>query len=211
MERWVGVPAVSAVCKHLLAESGAARRDGGRWRVTLDDGTLFPETFDELAVACPAPQAAEILGPDDPPGRGAAAVPMRPTWAVMVAGRDDPLPGLDAKSLHGPTLAWAWRGEAPAGVAAWTLHLTLEAGERHLEDDPAAVADLAVRSLDAVSGITHAAAHRWRFASAASPAGSDCLFDGGRRLAVCGDWCLGDRAGDAWRSGKAAAGHIMGR
>ena len=221
LQRWVGVPAIGAVCKHLLAESDAdyrprsrvasAQWDGDRWRIAPDDGTPFPETFDELVLACPAPQAADLLGPDDPLGRRAAGVRMRPVWAVMVAGRDDPMPGLDAKSLSGPDLAWAWRGDAPAGVAAWTLHLTRDASRRHLEDDPAAVADLAVRSLEGLARPAHAVAHRWRFARTANPAGIDCLFDGDRGLALCGDWCLGDRLGDAWTSGRDAAKRILGR
>ncbi len=49
----------------------------------------------------------------------------------------------------------------------------------------------------------HAAAHRWRYARPLAPLAERTLAEG--TLAIAGDWCGGSTAGDALRSGRAAA------
>jgi predicted NAD/FAD-dependent oxidoreductase len=53
-----------------------------------------------------------------------------------------------------------------------------------------------------------AQAHRWRAAVTEKALGEACLWDEERRLAVCGDWCLGAQLESAFLSGSAAAGRI---
>jgi predicted NAD/FAD-dependent oxidoreductase len=53
-----------------------------------------------------------------------------------------------------------------------------------------------------------AKAHRWRYARTEKALGEPCLWDPERRLAVCGDWCLGSELESAFLSGSAAAGRI---
>jgi len=52
-------------------------------------------------------------------------------------------------------------------------------------------------------------AHRWRFARVTRPLTDTALCDAERRLLVCGDFCGGGRVEDAFRSGVAAAGHVL--
>ena len=51
----------------------------------------------------------------------------------------------------------------------------------------------------------------WNAAFPLNPAAPPeaCFADAGMRLAMCGDWCVGPRAGDAWASGVAAANAVM--
>ena len=42
-----------------------------------------------------------------------------------------------------------------------------------------------------------------------NPASQPCYVDGAAGLGLCGDWCIGPRAGDAWESGQAAARALL--
>jgi predicted NAD/FAD-dependent oxidoreductase len=57
----------------------------------------------------------------------------------------------------------------------------------------------------------HLDAHRWRFALPLEPLPDPCLFDAGRRLAACGDWCGGPRIEGGFLSGRAAADQMLQR
>ena len=91
--RYVGVPAMNAVGKHLARgldvrpkhrAASLARATDGRWTVALDDGrTVGPAPA--LVLAVPADQAADLLPPGDPLAARFAAVRMLPQWCVMLA------------------------------------------------------------------------------------------------------------------------------
>ncbi|TVQ87898.1 MAG: FAD-binding protein [Chromatiaceae bacterium] len=52
-------------------------------------------------------------------------------------------------------------------------------------------------------------AHRWRYALATAPLGTDCLWDAALGIGAAGDWCRGGRIEDAWLSGEALAGRLL--
>ena len=52
-------------------------------------------------------------------------------------------------------------------------------------------------------------AHRWRYAFTEVPLGQSCLWENNLKLGVCGDWCLGRRVEDAWRSGADLAARMI--
>jgi predicted NAD/FAD-dependent oxidoreductase len=54
----------------------------------------------------------------------------------------------------------------------------------------------------------HLSAYRWRYAGADPALAVGALADEAARLAVCGDWCLGNRVEAAFLSGLAAAEHV---
>jgi predicted NAD/FAD-dependent oxidoreductase len=51
--------------------------------------------------------------------------------------------------------------------------------------------------------------HRWRYAFTAEALGKPFLWDRTSQLGACGDWCLGRRVEDAWRSGVDLAARIL--
>jgi predicted NAD/FAD-dependent oxidoreductase len=219
--RWVGVPGMNAVAKHLVKAGEFDYRprhhargllhDGRHWSVAFDDQTA--DGFDAAVIACPPKQAAMLLRRDDPLGGLAASIEMRPTWAVMLAygPGDEPasLREADAAFVHGGGIAWLFRGSSDRdGVAGWTLHLGYEWSEARLESDAGTVSAEAVEQFTGLFGgppPTHVAGHRWRYVCPRQPAGRPCLLDTTRRLAICGDWCVGSTVGAAWRSGRSAA------
>ncbi|MCC5861517.1 MAG: NAD(P)-binding protein [Gammaproteobacteria bacterium] len=90
--RWVAVPGMNALARHLLSEVTvhwraaitALERDDGGWRLHGDQGVLG-EGFDQVALALPAPQARSLLAGLGGWDQRLAEVIMAPCWAVMLA------------------------------------------------------------------------------------------------------------------------------
>lgn len=189
---------------------GGIEPAGRRWRlIDLDAAPIG--IFDAVLVTAPAPQAAVLLAEASPwlAGRCATVV-FAACWSVMVEW-DTPLdlPGTLVRERCG--LSVAVREQAKPGRAAgerWVLQADPELSEAHLEQAPEAVARLVLDRFAEVVGRplpepVHLAAHRWRYARPLAPLAERTLVDGS--LAIAGDWCGGSTAGDALRSGRAAA------
>ncbi|MDP1827400.1 MAG: NAD(P)-binding protein [Archangium sp.] len=223
--RLVGAPGMDSIVKRMLVdldvrpgvEVAGLTRDGTRWRL-LDAGNHALGEFDAAVVATPAPQAAMLV---DPTSYALASrirdeVVMAPCWAVMVQFAESPGVEWDASySTVGP-LAWLCRNsskpERPEGEA-WVLHASAAWTRAHLEAEPEAIVPMLMDAFFATTGARKmeplfASAHRWRFAVTEKALGEPCLWDEEKRLAVCGDWCLGPHLEAAFLSGSAAAGRI---
>ena len=57
--------------------------------------------------------------------------------------------------------------------------------------------------------VTHAAAHRWRYARVTQALGLPFLHNPEGTLYLGGDWCIGPRVEAAWTSGTAIAQAIL--
>jgi photolyase PhrII len=235
--RYVATPAMSSICAHLAAgipmETGARvvaiAREGRGWRLDAEasDGavrSLGP--FNEVLVTTPAPQAAELLGAHAPDLAALAReTVMEPMWALMVAF-DTPL-GIPADHVRvadsAATLAWLSRvsskpGRARDGRDRWVVLASAGWSRANLELDADAAASALLAAFQAFcasqgyAGIapTHTVAHRWRFALPAREGTATSLFDGSRGLGVAGDWLRGTRVEDAFLSGVALAGRVLG-
>ena len=222
-ERWVGVPSMGAVGRHLASGltvdrgtrvEGVDRRDRG-WSARLAEGGEL--TADRLVLALPAPQAAALLPRAAAARRVVAQIQMSPCWTVMAAF-DQRLPvELDGLFVDDSPLAWAARDGSKPGRPAgerWVLQAGPEWSTRWLEREPEAVADRLLAAFAAATGLppteaVSAVAHRWRHARTPEPLGADCLYDRAAGLGLCGDWCPGERVEGAYLSGVALAGEIL--
>jgi renalase len=88
--------------------------------------------------------------------------------------------------------------------------------QAHLEDTPAAIAArmlplLCDRLGVASSKVTHATAHRWRYARVTQALGLPFLSSPDATLYLGGDWCIGPRVEAAWTSGTAIADELLAR
>ena len=209
--RYVGTPAMNSVAKHLAETPGITFHPRKRVvelgeALRFDDGTTA-DGHELTILAVPSPQAAELLAGDHPDLAAIArAAVMRPTWAAMLAWPDaDDEAAFDAARVESSPVTWLFR----AGPGAWVAHLSHDWSDQFLEAQPSEVAAEASRHVAVLLGRSgppvHAAAHRWRYAGTAAPAGRSTLSTPDERLIVCGDWLLGDGVPDAWRSGRAAA------
>lgn len=220
--RWVGVPGMNALAANLVQGldlrchrriAHAERRESGWWLDIVDGAPAGP--YAALLCTLPAPQAAELLV-DEPLARMAGAVRFAPCWALMIEF-DRALPvDVDAAFVNVGPLSWIARDACKPGRPdgeRWTIHAGSEFSREHLEASGDRVAELLLvaffSALDcAPRAPIRIATHRWRYALAEPPLHVGALVDGGRRLALGGDWCQGSRIEGAWLSGQALARQV---
>ncbi len=160
--RWVGVPEMRAVARHLA--DGLDVRCGVRvvaleppsdvargWRIRTGgdrpgEASGGSERFDAVLLTPPAPQTLELLGSHAPRiSERLRSIRMRPCWAVMLVLPHAVPVEWDGAFLPGPVLSWVARdsskpGRSGSGGEHWVLHATPEWSEEYLEADPDAVA-----------------------------------------------------------------------
>ena len=223
-ERWVGVPGMSAVARalsrDLKIEAGtritSPAFNSDQWTLQDEKGRNFGP-FDGLISALPSTQAADLIEPHSALGARAREAEMSPCWAVMLGlvGRFD-VP-FDGAFIDGSPLAWVARNSSKPGRPAgesWVLHAGPGWSMDHLFDEPAVVQASLVRELKEVTGlelprVAHVASHRWRYARLEEKRDlGGVLIDPELRMALCGDWCHGERVEGAWLSGVRAAESI---
>jgi predicted NAD/FAD-dependent oxidoreductase len=185
---------------------------GRRWQVSLADGaTIGP--FDAAIVAVPAPQAAPLLVESPDLAADAARVRMHPCWVVLAAFDERVPTPFDGAFVASSPLGWIARDRSKPqrGFAeTWVLHGSATWSAAHADDRAETLGPFLLNAFaDLVRGTVprpvHVGTHRWRWACADPPLARGALIDRERRLAVCGDWCLGNRIESAWLSGQQAA------
>ena len=173
-------------------------------------GSVGP--FDGVIVAVPAPQAVPLLQAYGKPFDALDSVRMRPTLVVLAtfAHRvdipEDFLSGQDILALAARNSSKAGRGEGES----WILHGAHDWSEARLDAEPDQAAGELIAAFRQKAGIELAAPvwqslHPWRYGFVEMPLGTPCLVGINRRIAACGDWCLGPRVEAAFLSGRAAA------
>ncbi len=218
---WVAVPGMNALGHHLAADLDVTTEvtvtrllpEDGVWRILDVDRDCG--RFDAVVVATPAPQTVPLLDATPALAARVAVAGMAPCWALLLAF-DEPVPLPDIVRPRDSVIGWLARNASkPARHGqTWIVHADPEWSRAHLEETQADVAAAMLRQVRALAdgplpAPSHLQAHRWRYALADRPLGVPCLYESARRLAVCGDWCLGGRIEAAFLSGTAAAGRIL--
>ncbi|HEX2256598.1 MAG TPA: FAD-dependent oxidoreductase [Afifellaceae bacterium] len=173
-------------------------------------GSVGP--FDGVVVAVPAPEALPLLQSYGKPFDALESVGMRPTLVALATfpGRldiaDDYLPGAGILELAARNSSKAGRGDGEF----WILHGAHDWSEARLNTDPDAAAGELIAAFGNLADAELAAPvwqslHAWRYSFVETPLGAPYLLGANRRIAACGDWCLGPRAEAAFLSGRAAA------
>ena len=209
------------------------RRSGARWVVDSSGPGEVRRShgeFDIVLSTVPAPQAAALLGSASPALASVATrTAMRAMWSMMWSTRSRVgLPFDHAEILAGAprvgeSLGWVSRisskpGRAPDGIDRWVVLARPEWSEDRLERAPEDVLPLVEAEFAALCeslGVLlpdrlHGAAHRYRFALAARDGGPGPQFDAELGIGLAGDWLSGTRIEDAYLSGVALAGRVLG-
>lgn len=219
--RWVGLPGMSGLVGALAA--GLDLRQGWElrsvscgeegWRLLSDRGELAARI---VVLTPPAPQIASLLGPGHPLAPALARVRMQPCLTLMAAFPPDSPAPFETEAPADHPLAWIARNSSRPGRGGGPVTWVAQAGPdwsaRHIETPREQVAALMLPLLQERIGSSGRAplaaiGHKWRFAQAAAPLGRPFLQEG--TLFAGGDWCLGQRAEDAWASGQAMARAIL--
>lgn len=217
-DAWVGVPGMSALVGDLAARhpvrwsdrvKALVRRDGAWF---LDDR---PEPHDAAIVAVPAEQAAPLLAAHDPAMAGIAGSSVSaPCWTAMLAFAA-PVAIAPAVLRDVSIMGWAARNSAKpgrGGPEAWVVQATPDWSRDHLEDEAQAVVDALLAALAEQAGgplpdPLIRLGHRWRYAKVRS-ATAGALWNPALRLGAAGDWLIGPRVEDAWRSARMLAERV---
>ena len=226
MCRYVGVPGMNAICKHLARDLDVRlqtqvhrlENSNGRWE--LFDGNDLPlGEFQAVIVSAPPAQTAALLRSSEPIRSRAENVDVSPCWAMMIAF-PQPLPvDYAAAFVNGSPISWIARNGSKPGrasdVETWVVHAAGEWTRRHLELSPEEVQPKMLDAFFAALGIApqpsaYLSTHRWRYALPADPPAERCLVDRERMAFACGDWCGGPRVEGAFLSGMAVAGRLLG-
>jgi predicted NAD/FAD-dependent oxidoreductase len=224
-ERYVGVPGMSAMGKHLAEDLtvhaniriAPPQRINGHWRLQSETGEALGG-FDLLVVAVPAPQAQALLTLSAPQlAARAASVQYAPAWALMLAFDTDPPLPYDGLFFEGDEISWAARNSSKPGRLGntWVVHAS-PAWTRDHSDVPedqtgAELTNLFTKQtgIDTTSVVAQTA-HRWLYSLVDNPLDVGALWDPELGLGLCGDWCHSARIEGAFLSGQAVAGRILG-
>lgn len=222
--RWVGTPSMNAPVKHVMdgipvhraVRIEHARRRGRRWTL-VDDRGQDVGAYDAVILATPAAQAVPLLRESPGLAAVAASVGLAPCWALMLAF-ETPIPTpYDAATVRGSALQWVARDSSkpgrrsPAGGDTWVLHASPAWSRAHVDASGEEVQEALLEAFRALPGAEGAPpphdvhTHRWLYARVEQAAGVGHLWDAQARIGACGDWCLGPRVEEAWRSGRSLA------
>ena len=220
----VGVPGMTAIPKALGAEldirqnaqvARVVQNDDG-WALHLDTGTMRAA---RVVVTVPAPQVADLLGAEHRLVAALAPVRLAPCLTLMAAVTA-PAPFITRQDADDP-LTWIAQDSAkpgrPQGVATqWVAQADEAFSQTHLEKTPTEITArmlplLCDRLNVPLDRVTHAAAHRWRYARVTQALGQPFLRSPDATLYLGGDWCIGPRVEAAWTSGTAIADDILAR
>lgn len=220
-QRFVGVPGMNSICKHLAATLQDCRFGWQVARIARGDTcTLYssggePLECDAVIVTVPPAQARELINDEALAGQF-QHVELLPCWAVMASFDAPPVSDFDALFVENSPLSWvAAQGSKPGrhDDHSWVLHANPDWSLQNIDDEPAAVCRQLLEAFAEISGTgnahcQHSVAHRWRYAMASNPLDVAALLSSDGRLVAAGDWCHGSRVESAFCSGLEAARRI---
>jgi predicted NAD/FAD-dependent oxidoreductase len=218
----VGVPGMSAIPKALGAgldirqavQVTRVQQDGKGWVLHLEGGTV---NCARVVVTVPAPQVAGLLGDGHPLVAELASVRMAPCLTLMAAV-NAPAPFITQQDKDAP-LSWIAQDNSkpgrPQGLGAlWVAQADETFSAAHLDKSTEEICALVLPLLCDQLGVTpdcvtHATAHRWRYARVTQALGQPFVRSADGTLYLGGDWCIGARVEAAWDSGTAIAEAIL--
>lgn len=232
-----GAGALTVALGTRLAPGSLQPAPGGGW-VAGTHAKAEPEALKQtrhrhVIAAGSASSTFNVINPVAAPlAAQAGSVTASPCWALMVAFAVPLsaalLPFDGALVESSAAIAWAARNSSKPGrqsgaAETWVVHATAgwSASRRGLA--PEACARELLQQWLACVGVAAEAAPEvlylesflWNAAFPLNPLGlptdTACTMDTATGLGLCGDWCVGPRAGDAWASGAAAARAVLAR
>ena len=222
---YVGVPSMTALPKRLargLAISYSTRvrkisRYGNSWQLKEENGSELG-VFDWVVSAIPAPQVDMLFGAKFIERSSVKEAQMSPCFALMIALKDRPQLNFEAAVAQQSPISWlAINNSKPARSArsGLVVHSSNEWARTHIDEEPTAIENQLLVALSQLVdpdllSIQEIHLQRWRYARVERAVGKEFLVDEENRLAAIGDWCSGDRAEDAFVSGRALAEHLEG-
>lgn len=213
--RYVGVPGMNAVAKHLAESLNVhihtqivSLSYENKWQLVDDEGKVYQD-FDWVISAIPAQQATKLLPSHLKYYDDIESIKMRPCFSLML-GFEKSMPlGFDAAHIINSDLSWISVNSSKPGRAQdyYTLvvHSSGAYAEERLNDDREVVMkDLISKTSKLIrqnaDNANYKNVHRWLYASNIKQENSYVFLDKQHKIASCGDWCSGGRVEGAFTS-----------
>ena len=210
--RYVGVPGMNVIAKHLAANLDiklntkiVTLRQEAKWQLFSERNTHYSD-FDWVISTAPAPQTADLLPKEFQYHDEIKTVQMRSCFSLML-GFSEPLDlEFEAAHITNSDLSWlAVNSHKPSRAEPYTLliHSSEEYAEAHINDDHDEVlqhlCSETSRILERdVFVADYKTVHGWLYANNAKREKHPIFFDQRMQLGACGDWCLGGRVEGAF-------------
>ncbi len=212
--RYVGVPGMNSVVKH-LSNGITILRNTRITSLTKEEKWILKDEqdqrhgeFDWVISTIPAPQAKLLLPPTASYYADIAAVSMRSCFAVMLGFADPPPITHQVIHIKNADISWiALNSHKPGRANTHTvvIHSSEEYAEAHSNADHDKISKHLCSEVQRITGIAldsaiHTAVHLWRYANNATREPLPVFIDYDLQLASCGDWCCGGRVEGAFTS-----------
>ncbi|HBW84361.1 MAG: flavin containing amine oxidoreductase-like protein [Gammaproteobacteria bacterium] len=220
---YVGIPSMTAFPKRLARDLDISfstsvqdiTRCKAGWRLNDESGNPLG-VFDWVVSAIPAPQADVIFGTLFAERNSMKMARLSPCFALMIALSDRPKLNFDAAVVRKSPISWlALNCSKPArnSPSALVVHSSNDWAYEHIDDKPLDIENHLLTALHQLVDINllevkQTYLQRWRYAKVERDIEKEFLIDEENQLAAVGDWCIGNRAEDAFVSGRALAEYL---
>lgn len=220
---WIGVPAMNSFAGALpvreavefQAQVTALTDTESGWRLQLHDGRQRGP-FDWVVVTALAAQTSHLLPAELAMQESLHRVRMSGCFSLMLGFQEPPAMPFNAAVVKDSPLAWLAVNSSkpgrtgPCSLLAQSRNDWADANLEQPRDRVTAQLLSALgRLLPELPEPDHLDLHRWRYAATTEPLGLDYLLESDRRLAACGDWCLGGRVEAAFTSANRLADALL--
>lgn len=214
--RYVGVPGMNSIAKHLAQNldiktnvriTELKRQDD--WQLEDEQGAVY-EGFEWVISTAPAPQTLQILPRTFKHHDAIKAIHMNGCYSLMLGLSPDFTPEFEAAHVTNSDISWIavnsqkpQRGDAPTLV----VHSSAAYAEKHMDTGKETVihhlCNLTSQIIQHdVSQAQHKVLHGWRYANNVKRDTHEPFIDHDLKIATCGDWCLGGRVEGAFNSAR---------
>lgn len=220
--RYVGVPRMSAIGRHLLGELPfysehrllECQYDGHHWHLQFEAQPTVQAKY--LILALPSPQVVDLLEIHHPFYADAVLQDMLPSWTLMLQ-TDSPIAvPFDGCFVNAGILSWVARNSskpARGTPETWVVHASREWSQAHVDASRDWVAEQLLSAFSQVVGQSvqpkQQWVHRWLYALASDALTVGCWYEQAQQFGIAGDWLNGSRVEGAWLSGQQLADQII--
>jgi len=216
VQRYVGVPAMNALAKHLVADMKVCfsqtickiERVKDSWILFSKEQGQIQDSFDLIIMAIPPKQAADLI-----PKRitnlqeVCSRAKMLPCWTLIAYQDSKIVLPFDGAFMEENPFSWIARNNskpARSNDESWTAQAHPEWSSKYINYTNQEVEPLLVSAFEKITGqsCTSYQSHLWRYARVESPGNESFILDKNSRIGICGDWLLHSTIEGAWTSGQ---------
>ena len=223
MQRYVGVPAMTAPAKYIARSLSihtqhsvvGLKQINNLWRINTKEQGTFELAFEYLLCAIPSVQARTLVGSySEQLNAVCKNVVMLPCWTLMGYFKS-PLPlDFDGAFVRGSLYSWIARDNAKPGrttYESWVAQASNAWSQEHIDLTYFEIEPILLKAFKDLTGFDCDLyqSHLWRYAKLESPSELNYVFDEDIRVGLCGDWLKHSTVEGAWLSGYQMAQYLI--